>query len=39
MNKINKYIFIGLSLLGVAAVVSATIAVAIIVAYNFIVGL
>ena len=39
MNRINKYIFIGMALLGIVAVIAATIAVSILLAYNFIVGL
>ena len=39
MNKVNKYIFIGIALLGMVAVISATIAVSILLLYSFIVGL
>ena len=39
MNKVNKYVYLGLAMLGAAAVVSAIISVATLLVYDFIVSM
>ena len=39
MNKTTKYIYIGIAILGAAALVATIIATAITLVYNFIIGL
>ena len=39
MSRMNKYIFIGLALLGAASVISTIIAVTIVLVYSFVLNL
>jgi hypothetical protein len=39
MNKVTKYVYIGMAILGAAALVATIIGSAIVLLYNFIIGL